>query len=245
MTTTETGGFGRALKDARVSAGLETREVSDATKIQVRYVEALEAEDWSQVPGGIHGRGFVKLIAREIGADTERLLALYKECRGDDSPLANRPPADIDWSASENLGPFTRFLDFLPSLPLRLLGALGLVLVGFAVVLWIWSPWSRPETPAAAPVAEASTAAPAHRLEIRALAATWFQLEGEGLMGDRVDLGANESATFDIAAAARVTLADPAAAELLWDGEALRLTAPAGETAAVELPRDLDTLKAK
>ena len=254
--TAQPGEFGKALRAAREKAGMDLRALSDLTKIPYRYVEAIENEDWAAAPKGVHGRGFVKILARELGADVEGLLALYHAARGEDPPAVRRPPSDIDWRMGAEDMRRLSLRRFVPPVSPRLVSWIVAVLLILGVLLWVWSPWATrpaplPSEPAPPPAAEPAppAAAPAppeaaetaarevHRLEVLALAPTQFRLEGEGLLGDPVNLGKGEIATFEVSAKVRVLLADPAAAELTWDGSTVALPPPSGgRETAVELP---------
>src|SRR5262249_21157913 len=41
------------------------------------FLEALENEEWSKLPGGVFNRGFVRAIARYLGLSEEHLLSEY------------------------------------------------------------------------------------------------------------------------------------------------------------------------
>ncbi len=84
------GTFGERLKRERELREVTLDEVSTATRISHRFLEALENEDWSRLPGGVFGRGFVRTIARYLGLNEESLLAEYDLARGES---ANPPPA--------------------------------------------------------------------------------------------------------------------------------------------------------
>ncbi|MCA1613785.1 MAG: helix-turn-helix domain-containing protein, partial [Acidobacteria bacterium] len=78
--------LGRVLRGARESRGLSLREISDQTRISRRYLEAIEAEEFKHLPGGIFNRSFVKSFARAVGVPEERALELYARAlreRGD------------------------------------------------------------------------------------------------------------------------------------------------------------------
>lgn len=57
--------------------GVSLEEISAATRISVRFLEALENEHWAQLPGGIFNRGFIRSVARFLGMDEEGLVAEY------------------------------------------------------------------------------------------------------------------------------------------------------------------------
>ena len=84
------GTFGERLKRERELREVTLVEVSTATRISVRFLEALENEDWTKLPGGVFGHGFVRSIARYLGLSEESLLAEYDLARGEN--LIAPPP---------------------------------------------------------------------------------------------------------------------------------------------------------
>jgi cytoskeleton protein RodZ len=86
-----TGTFGERLKREREMREVSLKEVTSATRIGPRFLEALENEQWEKLPGGIFNRGFVRSIARFLGLDEENLLAEYDLARGDQSMPAPQP----------------------------------------------------------------------------------------------------------------------------------------------------------
>jgi cytoskeletal protein RodZ len=97
-----TGNFGERLKRERELREVSPNEVVVATRISLRFLQALENEDWDKLPGGIFNRGFVRAIAQYLGLDEEDLLAEYDLAHGDRSPEAQLPaesriPAPPRW----------------------------------------------------------------------------------------------------------------------------------------------------
>ena len=95
------GNFGERLKRERELREVSPNEVVVATRISLRFLEALENEDWDKLPGGVFNRGFVRAIARYLGLDEEHLLAEYDLARGDQAPEStspeNRIPSAPKW----------------------------------------------------------------------------------------------------------------------------------------------------
>jgi len=96
------GNFGERLKREREMREVSLKEVTVATRIGSRFLEALENEDWAKLPGGVFNRGFVRSIARYLGLDEEDLLAEYDEARGEQvteatPALDNRIPSPPKW----------------------------------------------------------------------------------------------------------------------------------------------------
>ena len=69
--------FGENLQREREMRGVTLQEISAATKISVRFLKALENEDFGQLPGGIFTRSFIRAYAKYLGLDDERVLAEY------------------------------------------------------------------------------------------------------------------------------------------------------------------------
>jgi cytoskeletal protein RodZ len=88
------GNFGERLKRERELREVSLKEVTVATRIGSRFVEALENEEWSKLPGGVFNRGFVRAIARYLGLNEEDLLAEYDLARGEQA--AEAAPAAED-----------------------------------------------------------------------------------------------------------------------------------------------------
>jgi cytoskeleton protein RodZ len=93
--------FGERLKREREMRGVTLQEISTATRISTRFLEALENEQWNQLPGGVFNRGFIRSIARFLGLDEESLVAEYAlGTKGlDDVRSSGARPAEIprDW----------------------------------------------------------------------------------------------------------------------------------------------------
>ena len=69
--------FGQELRRERELREISLREVSEATKISLRYLEALELNDFKDLPGGVFNRGFVRAYAQYIGVDPETMVTAY------------------------------------------------------------------------------------------------------------------------------------------------------------------------
>jgi cytoskeletal protein RodZ len=71
------GNFGERLKRERELREVPLEEITQATRIGSRFLEALENEEWDKLPGGVFNRGFVRSIAHYLGLDEEAFLAEY------------------------------------------------------------------------------------------------------------------------------------------------------------------------
>jgi len=66
------------MSEARLARGISLEEAERATKIRRRYLEAIEAGDFAQLPDGPPGRGFVRNYARYLGLDPEAAIHLLE-----------------------------------------------------------------------------------------------------------------------------------------------------------------------
>lgn len=81
------GKFGESLKRERELREISLREIADATKINLRYLEALEQNRFEVLPGGVFNKGFIRAYATFIGVDGEALVDSYlQETRAGGAP---------------------------------------------------------------------------------------------------------------------------------------------------------------
>lgn len=72
-------GIGARLKEARIAKGLTLEDLQDSTKIQQRYLSAIEKEEFNVIPGAFYVRVFIKQYAEAVDLDAEEILSHYKE----------------------------------------------------------------------------------------------------------------------------------------------------------------------
>lgn len=70
--------IGSRLKEARQAKGLSLDNLQEMTKIQKRYLEAIEEGNFDIMPGAFYVRAFIKQYAEAVGLDAEELLVTYK-----------------------------------------------------------------------------------------------------------------------------------------------------------------------
>ncbi len=70
--------IGSTLRDARSRAGLELTAVEAATMIPVRYLDALENEEFERLPAGPYRRSFLREYARYLDLDADALASEYE-----------------------------------------------------------------------------------------------------------------------------------------------------------------------
>jgi cytoskeletal protein RodZ len=75
------------LATIRRNRGISLEQISEATKISVRLLDAIERGDFRKLPGGIYNTSYIRQYARAIDYDESALLAVYyQETCGDANP---------------------------------------------------------------------------------------------------------------------------------------------------------------
>lgn len=71
--------LGEELKRERELREISLREISEATKISIRILEAIEKNNFRALPGGIFNRNFLRAYAEFIGIDSENVVRKYHQ----------------------------------------------------------------------------------------------------------------------------------------------------------------------
>jgi len=74
--------FGAGLRQAREARKLSLEDVALSTKIGVRFLKALEEEQFDKLPGGVFARSFTRAYARELGLNEQDALTGYLRASG-------------------------------------------------------------------------------------------------------------------------------------------------------------------
>lgn len=84
-------GIGQTLKEAREKKGLTLDDLQQTTKIQKRYLIAIEAENFDALPGYFYVRAFIQQYAKVVDLDGDELLAQLEEKTGvkTETPVAH------------------------------------------------------------------------------------------------------------------------------------------------------------
>jgi transcriptional regulator with XRE-family HTH domain len=87
--------IGEKLRLARETRGIALRDISEQTRISMRYLEAIESDDYRRLPGGIFNRSFVRAYAKFIGYDEQEAIDDYVRMlreHGDSGDEVNTKP---------------------------------------------------------------------------------------------------------------------------------------------------------
>lgn len=197
----ELASFGEELRREREIRGISLKEISDATKISKRFLEALERNDHRTLPAPVFTRGFVREYARYVGLNAEEMVNRYNFAAAGDDRI-EKPPAVAKY-------PSTPVRDITPKPPPkrgipsafarvnRNAIATFVIVVALAGVAWWAIQFKRKEREAEAannlvPITTTKAAAPAVpppapapddsmlRLSVAATDASWLELEADG-----------------------------------------------------------------
>jgi transcriptional regulator with XRE-family HTH domain len=70
--------IGTTLREARVRRKLTLQQVEEDTKIRVKYLQAMENEDFDLMPGQAYVKGFLQTYAQYLGLDPAIILDEYR-----------------------------------------------------------------------------------------------------------------------------------------------------------------------
>ena len=187
-------GVGATLRETRSRRKIDLVEVEAATKIRVRYLRAIENEEWDLLPGDAYARGFVRTYAAYLGLDAERLAEQLRSRGRGAAPGERLPRVDPRPSVP------SRKPRRLPGLPPRLLAVLvSGALIGVLLVIGLTSGGSGGGSPGSAgpssqthdrdaeggragkanPTGQGTATVAGHSLQMTATAEVWICLLGK------------------------------------------------------------------
>ncbi|MER5343509.1 MULTISPECIES: helix-turn-helix domain-containing protein [Streptomyces] len=119
---------GRSLRQARIEAGLTVDDVSNATRVRVAIVQAIEQDDFAPCGGDVYARGHIRTLARAVHIDPAPLLARYDaEHGGRPAPTPAAPMFEAERIRPERRGP-----NWTAAMVAAIVAVIGFV--GFTVV---------------------------------------------------------------------------------------------------------------
>ncbi|MGW1759115.1 helix-turn-helix domain-containing protein [Streptomyces mirabilis] len=119
---------GRSLRQARIEAGLTVDDVSNATRVRIAIVQAIEQDDFAPCGGDVYARGHIRTLARAVHIDPAPLLARYDaEHGGRPAPTPAAPMFEAERIRPERRGP-----NWTAAMVAAIVAVIGFV--GFTVV---------------------------------------------------------------------------------------------------------------
>ncbi|OLN33818.1 RodZ domain-containing protein [Desulfosporosinus metallidurans] len=70
-------GEGQMLRAAREEKQWSLTYTEEITKIRVRYIQALEAEEYEILPGTTYAKGYLRTYSKQLGLNPDEIIALY------------------------------------------------------------------------------------------------------------------------------------------------------------------------
>src|ERR1700732_2466315 len=71
--------IGETLRRERVRQGFDVQQIATRTKISLHLIEAIEADQFDRLPGGVFARSFVRQYARLLGLDEDELVGQFNK----------------------------------------------------------------------------------------------------------------------------------------------------------------------
>jgi cytoskeleton protein RodZ len=121
--------IGEKLRLAREARGIALRDISEQTRISIRYLEAIESDDYQRLPGGIFNRSFIRAYAKFVGYDEHDALEDYART------LRERGESDDDGSKSHHSRVYTDD-DVHRRSPLMTLLLAIIILAALSLAVW-------------------------------------------------------------------------------------------------------------
>jgi cytoskeleton protein RodZ len=81
--------LGEELKRRREERDISLNEISESTRIGIRFLKAIDSDNYSILPGGIFTRSFIRAYAKQVGMNEEEAMGLYNEQVGSTKPETN------------------------------------------------------------------------------------------------------------------------------------------------------------
>ena len=91
--------LGQFIARVRESRRMTVEELADAIKLGVKYIKAIEADDWKVFPVAAYVRGYLRSISNKLNLDADEVLRAYGvECGGTAEPVFEKASSDIKLS---------------------------------------------------------------------------------------------------------------------------------------------------
>lgn len=124
-------GIGERLKEAREEQGISLDTLQEQTKIQKRYLLAIEEENFDILPGTFYARAFIKEYAQAVGLDADEIIAEHEGELPTPEEESSAQYTRIQQSRKDNQSGRNRAIfSFIPAL------IVALLVIGIVVLAW-------------------------------------------------------------------------------------------------------------
>ncbi len=123
--------IGEKLRQARLNKKISLDELQQITKIQKRYLEAIDNDDFDQLPGKFYVRAFIRQYAEAVGEDGDHLVDVFDgKSKLSAGTIVKRPePETVNGSRKAMHQEESHPSKFWTSLPVILLGLVALAII--------------------------------------------------------------------------------------------------------------------
>jgi len=244
MTPEHKNTVGEMLKQGRLRQRLSVGECSKRTHIAARYIEALEAEKWEDLPSESHRLGFLKLYCRFLGVSTDEVISIYqtKVPQTDETPS---PESRAE--KKEAMATATRpGRDFSPQSMAQVIG-LAIFLLALAWVIYhVVSPklseqnpmpWVRRLAPTQARLLAPKPSIVVQKVRLQAQKSSWLRVTSRNQLLYEGILPAGMSKEWSGSGPYRIKVGDIHALSLFWNDQPVDLQVGAnGSVNEVRVP---------
>ena len=216
--------IGSTLRETRVRRKTTLQQAEDDTKIRVKYIQAMENDDFDLMPSPAYVKGFLRTYSLYLGLDADVMLDEY---RSRFEPNEEHEP----FGGNSALG---RPHAHRRRNTLTFIAVVCLLILGLLYVLGRYNSPSKPtapppvtvvsHTPQPSPTAR-PTPTPTARFAVRVVAdrgACWIQVRKTGIAGPilyQATMSQGQSRTFTTRSAIYVRLGVPAYVSIAVDGK--------------------------
>jgi cytoskeleton protein RodZ len=237
---------GESLRRARQAQGLDVATVAALTRINPKYLEAIEADDRQRLPSGFFYRSFVHQYATALGLDAREMDAEIDRLLSADAPL---PLPGQESAVSKNIPP-VKIVRRFQKPRLASVAALALVVVACSGIYAWWrqarvgngsvaqqsvlvAEGRKPNVPAT--TASTLQAIPGYKvlLDLIAREETWLSASSDGKKVFAGILAPNQSKTVEGREFARITVGNAAGLEVRLNGKLLEPLGSRGQVLTV------------
>ena len=257
---------GTILRSARIRQKLEVSELAERIKVNPKYLEAMEADDWQRLPGGFFYKSFVRQYANALGIDPDEIEQALSAVPIQEEPMPMPGPEDQKLRSLPRLGvqpPWHAIGRLGPSLAMLIA-----VLVGCSVFYSWWhriqahessvaaaksrtvetrsvtpqaseTPAPKPETSAASSqTPQQPASADGVHITLAATEDTWVHVTADGrTVFDGVIRG-QQSRNVESKQNMRVLIGNAGGLQIEWNGRQLESFGKRGEVRDVMFTRD-------
>ncbi len=124
--------IGGRLKETREELGISLDTLQEKTKIQKRYLIAIENGDFHVLPGSFYARAFIKEYAIAVGLDPNELLDQYQDEIPSVETETTEPYTRMQRSRKRNEPRNTAVFSFIPTVIVVLL-VIGIIFVAWTL----------------------------------------------------------------------------------------------------------------